>query len=1365
MLATKDFEKNYSEMEGLKSLLINDVTISNKTLRQADAILKNMLEKNAENAIQDLSQLFFSNDSTFFPHNFLQHAITQIKNKNLEEQFTKLNNEKILTSFWNTENPNSCAIINYSTLYGNETTFGGKELLFIEKICNNVEKFSSPSFKVLPKTIESFISYINTKPELDFSPLEGKVENIFEKQNLSLYFATAFLKVVSKDVDYESTCIVRFIVESMVSAFDRQTLLDIMEKESKIADLLQSRMTRPRYLFFLAELSRQLKSHENALKVFDYIKEMVYSSTDPDILTLCYNGCALLIVTVEDILAKIPDCADFMLRDFNTANDPVRLALCRLFEAIIKRAEKEDKSKDVAHFFVDKFIDIPWNSKLKKFTMPTLLKNVSPDRSKALLETLLSASEDQNNQPFVGKCVSSFADQKDICLTFIDVMIEVARKTQQNKSLIPLSALLSPLFHSNKDLVEEMKKRVIAVPERFAKAWLLFDLTISAPSVSKSKEFVELVRNDLSYGRRSGNWDLRSRSISAFACGGFPYTENDCKNLLDDLEVVMLTDSTIQQTSIAESFSDLFRRISTQTKKFSVIDTNKFLSSLLSIVTHHMNSQFIPTQRKFAFTIASSLWRYFPQIGTELDFKLLASLLNDRGFEVRQQVISTMRELCKQQRIAEYFAAFHSEDIDTFVIRAEKKQAVTLTEKDFPKEYNVEILRKFKIILARNDTKLDNFEFFKNTLFSQILNREFLDKTHWEIQSELFGIISYIVTKLHQIFTVEEVENTTRFIFEHLLYVRKPGLVCSSVETVERLLKVIYMHKDYQFADNITNYLISMLKGFDMAQMRRSAGLPYMALALIRSEPSSSPLNLFPKLVNALVDLVHTTDDTVEATNAMNIMKAVVNESEVAARCEPMYSTILGCVFDACYRFTDWDVISAIDLTIVAFLRKTCSIGGIDAASRTSIIRTQFFSKIKGARDIIINALKSNCLQANYIAMQILELFKPDTGDSEIQKEIICHLSSRLSRIRRVAARALFAVIGVSERIEQFKQLAAKLGQTDWNTFHGIVLTLNAIAKASDVSGIRIPQIELNKIPPMAREDYTLVLIACKQETGELKLVQGPFISDEAAVLAHLGMFSNEMTPRTIVPLLRKWGSKPASQEMLRSLLQSIINDNVLTMNEAYSINTTQFLITKLPKNFIESNKLSHILQLFEKAHSIALRAALLSLVAFVDSPDIAEIEKYKNIFLECVLDLSSRMAPIHIALSSISSLLLKSQTLLPVVLLLTANDVPIVRTQVLKAYSEMKSIDLVSEKVVIDDLISIMSDAAKHEVGHKWIEKLDALSQIDKWGEPMSLFVDEFYIPTLCIKGLGDKIASIDPLLPIIDMRKAFLEIAKQFI
>ncbi|EAY04626.1 hypothetical protein TVAG_473130 [Trichomonas vaginalis G3] len=1346
-------------MEEIKELLVRDVVISNKTLRQADNILKNILEKDASQAIKDLSSLFCDQDAKLFPNNFLQHAVTQVAGKQLADQYANLCKEKLKLSFWEAIPPNVCSLINFWTMYGNKITFEGKEVSFVLTICRNILKFPQHSFKTLPKVIEGFVAFVN-ETNFSFGIELQSLENDFESTHLLSYFTTAFLNVANHEMNYESLGAIRFIASSMMHLHSQETLKGVFSV-NHLSQHLLSKMTQQRFILLLAELAREMKSSEDALGVFDRAYNLSKTSTDPDVLTNCYNAVTLAITTIDNMKDKLQECSDLMLRDFSTANDQVRLSLCRMFDAIIKRAEKEDSTVDVCHFFIDEFLDIPWNSKLKKYTMPTLLQYVHPDKSVQLLETLLKASEDQNNKPFIAKCIASFTGLKYICLSFIDVMINDAINTSQTAALIPLNALLFPLLRANKDLIHIMYEKITKVTQKFAKAWLKFELVIAAPSVTKEVNFISEIREDLKYARKNGNWDLRCRSMHAFAYAGFPYTEEDCDDFVNDMEGIMLIDSTIHQTAICDSMNELFKRISTQGKKFSNLNTQKFLENLLKVVTKHMGSCYIPTQRSFSFTIANNLWKYFPQIHSNEDLILLASLLNDRAFDIRQQVISTMRELAKQDNVKDLFVNLKSEDVEKFVLRLEQKVTVKIEEKDFPPmEYDQ--LVKIKLLLARNDTTVDNCEFYKEKIFD-ILYSEKFDENHWETQSEFFSVLSYICLKLKSDISPEKIENATKKVFLSLFNTRIPGFVCQSVETLERFLKICYYIGKSNVADEFTVKLIEALNSYDMANMRRSAGLPFLALALIRSEPANSPLNLFVRLITALIKLIRETENDTEAANAMNILKAIVNESESSAKCEPLFGEILAVIFDAAYRFKSWDVISAVDLTLVAFLHKTCNIGGIDAAASTSIIRYQFFSKIQNSRETLLTALNSFNSHAIYMANAILELFKADTGDKELSEAIIQHLQSRLSRIRRVASRALLAVYPITERRKLFDILSERMCGHGWNTFHGCVLAMRLISEIEDVKGCYVPYMNVNVIPPMAREDYLICANAAKVNIQPLKLVQGHFISDEASALAYCGIFSDTMTSRTIVPLLRNWSeNKEVPKEMFDFLLSKIISDDVLDMNEAVSINASQFLSKRLPNNYISNEKLPKLIDLVMRAHSVALRSSLISLLTKMENPDIKEIEKCRDLFISESIDFSSKMTPVHLSLASITNLLLKSEKLIPVVFLLVMNDIPAVRTKVLSSYALMNNDDMKCEMFVMDELLKKISNETKHEIAKLWIKNLENQLEVDEWGEPTSLFVDELFIPRYCVPEINKATKNINPLLPILEMRKEFVNIAK---
>lgn len=1342
-------------MEEIQELLVRDVVLSNKTLRQADNILKTILEKDAKQAIIDLSNLFCEQNSKLFPNNFLQHAIVQIRGKELAEEFKNLCSQKLISSFWESSEPNVCALINYWTMYGNQLTFEGNEVNFVKIICKNILKFPQHSFKYLPKVIESFVAFTEN---FDFGISIQSLDNDFESTKLLSYFTTAFLNVANHEMNYESLGAIRFIASSMLHLHSTETLQGVYSG-NHLTDHLKSKMTKQRMVLLLAELSREMKNPDDALVVFDRAYNMSKTTTDPDILTNCYNAVTLTITTITKMMDRLPQCAELMLRDFSTANDQVRLALCRLFDAIIKRAEKDGNTYEICHYFIDEFLDIPWNSKLKKYVMPTLLQYVHPDKSIALLETLLKASDDQNNKPFIAKCIASFTGLREICISFIDVMISDALKTPQTSSLMPFNALLFPLLRENKDLVSLMKEKTDKTEKQFARAWLRFELVVAAPSVAKEKGFVDSLRGDLIYGRSSGNWDLRCRSLHAFAYAGFPHNEKDCEDFLNDMEKILLTDSSIHQTAIADSFSELIKRIQAQGKKFSTIDTVGFMSKIVTIASRHMGSNFIPSQRKFAFDICNNVWKYFPEIGSLDDMTMLASLLNDRAFDIRQHVISTMRMHAQRQEIKNHFASLNYEDVDKFVLRAEEKASVIVKEEDFP-SLDADLLCKLKLLLARGDTIIDKSSFFTEKIF-EIASSDNLQSLHWEIQSEFYSAASYICSKLKNDINHDKIDQLTRTVFNSLFNTRIPGYVCQSVDTLERLLKLCYFIGRDKVASDFSQTLIDALSSYDMANMRRSAGLPFLALALIRSEPADSPLNLFTKLITALIGLVRSTSSSVEAANAMNIMKAIVNESASSSKCEPLFGEILSCIFDACYRFKSWDVISAVNLTLVAFLHKTCNIGGVDAAASTSIIRFQFFAKIQNSRETILRALKSSCTHANYMALGILELFKADTGDDELANAVMEHLSSKISRVRRVAARALLAVAPIASRKKLFDYLSEKMCGHGWNNFHGCALAMRAICEVEDVTGCFVPYMDVNVIPPMAREDYLVAANAVKLNLQELRIIQGTFISDEASALAYNGQFSQDMTERTLVPLIRKWGDKEVPQPMIEFLLSKIINDDVLNANEAFSINASQFLAKKLKPNSIPSSKLDHIISLITNAHSVALRASLIALIGFVENPNISSIERCSELFVDSALDFSSKMTPVHISLASITSILIRSEKLLPVAFLLVMNDIPLVRTLIITHINE----DIKCEEVIIRDIASKLSDACKRSIATKWVLSLESHLSSDNWGEPASLFVDELFIPRICVQEISDATNNMNKMLNIIEMRREFVQISKRIL
>jgi hypothetical protein len=98
-----------------------------------------------------------------------------------------------------------------------------------------------------------------------------------------------------------------------------------------------------------------------------------------------------------------------------------------------------------------------------------------------------------------------------------------------------------------------------------------------------------------------------------------------------------------------------------------------------------------------------------------------------------------------------------------------------------------------------------------------------------------------------------------------------------------------------------------------MAQMRRSAGLPFIAISLMKSSDGD-------EVLHGLIGLGKFTDNLLEATNVMNPMRSAVQEQKLPIHC---LSRIFALFFRFCRRFPScWDVLSAVDLALVLFLNK-----------------------------------------------------------------------------------------------------------------------------------------------------------------------------------------------------------------------------------------------------------------------------------------------------------------------------------------------------------------------------------------------------------------------------------------------------------
>jgi hypothetical protein len=263
----------------------------------------------------------------------------------------------------------------------------------------------------------------------------------------------------------------------------------------------------------------------------------------------------------------------------------------------------------------------------------------------------------------------------------------------------------------------------------------------------------------------------------------------------------------------------------------------------------------------------------------------------------------------------------------------------------------------------------------------------------WRIESEMIQIISVIV-KSSPIPPVL-VESAAELIFNRILISRKPGFLRSAAIALEPLLVITPA-----LSARFTEHLIDECATFDMTGMRRSAGLPFLALALVHSQSDALPR------IAVFLSSLSSSHPTL-AANGLNILRNLLLDSESTLAVEPFLPAFLQAIFDCVLQFDKWDVISAANLAFVAFIRKVLK--AFDSPNCMNLL--QFFGTVPSARGVLLSALSSPNVYAKYLALLLLEQFHEDRADEELCAAVLACIPCRVSRVRRIAVRAAVAII------------------------------------------------------------------------------------------------------------------------------------------------------------------------------------------------------------------------------------------------------------------------------------------------------------------------------------------------------------------
>ncbi|OHT11102.1 hypothetical protein TRFO_04051 [Tritrichomonas foetus] len=1265
------FISHFIQMKALNQLIKSEPILSGKSKKKAAALIRNIIDEDVKSAICEFSTLLFNSDSPYFSQCLIKQIVKQLEAQGFLMAFHSLADSLIPSSFWKSDIPNICAFINYSHI-SPESIFNDHETDFLFIITKYLYSFPSIIFDDLLNLIDLYLQHFKDHPFEIPQELIQYVDDAFNHRKVQTIFATYFIKMADqKDVSISQLSkSFEIAINCLKNCFTKDELIQLRQNTSI---LFAVSMKPEQFLLLQSYFALSIQNEKLTQTLLQKINQFLKESSDQRAFECTYTSF-LHVLGINELDQFI----HFILRDYDTSYDEVRLALMKCFDKFL-----EIDSNLVVEKFTPHIVMLPWYSRLKRFTFPYLVKV----GNKELFNELINGAQDPQLKSLVTKCMSEITNLD----LFENVISQITSKLDLTKPLISFSTIFAAC-----------PKLATLCVQRNNSYLIKFDAAIANPKIFASA----VTENDLINARKSFNFDLRIKCVAAFNAAGFPKNDEDAALFVESIPSLMAIDSLEHQSKLLKLFEDLIQNL-TAKKYLKLINREQFINLLNEKISLFLLPSNNSNLRQNAILMLESIWKRFNEISPQVRLNL-SSILKDGSVSLKKSAVSASKYLKEPLLLT-------NSQSDT---SSEEKIEIS----ELPKVNDLKSLQQFGILLDQINQNDSIVLKLNESHLNDLLKIDIDSINEWEIVGEIFHIICQLCIKLNV--SQETIEHSSDHIFNSLINTRKSGLVSKCYPYLAQLInKLKTKFKSNNKPIEYSSKLVSVMAGFDMAQMRRSAGLPFISVALIKGNNE-----IFDELTGALMKVCTTSENANEAANALNTLNLIVKENNCP---EKFFGDLFQTIFSCCQRFpNEWDVVSAVDLSYNSLLKKIWTFYLKESVFR-NFSRTAFLSKVQNSRKVLTDALNSDVPHCIYLALVLFTLFPRDAGDSQFPSLILKHKSSKSSRIRRTAARALLNVISIDKNIDDF-QIEAK----DMNEKHFL-----AIFKQISNSKTFHPD-------PCLKKAYPLLF---PPEFDFNININTNCTNDSNNDLSNEKVISHKLARLCLT--LKNWEEKSAPEEVQRRILDDVLKKEG-EVNITYQTEGLKFLIRTLPLNYIDNSKLHTICECFRASKTVELKGLFIQLLNFVVDPSIDEI-------LNDINEISSDFSQVslHHSISTISHLLVGKS---PVSLLyLITNDVPIIRKRAAMNFSG----EFLNEDEIVKEIVKNLKKEEKSLILKYFIDQIQKRMESDEFGEPVTFTVDEFYVLFSSFEEIKMKfLDSFKEPMTLNEMRKAILEIAKSY-
>ncbi|KAJ8917148.1 hypothetical protein NQ315_012640 [Exocentrus adspersus] len=336
----------------------------------------------------------------------------------------------------------------------------------------------------------------------------------------------------------------------------------------------------------------------------------------------------------------------------------------------------------------------------------------------------------------------------------------------------------------------------------------------------------------------------------------------------------------------------------------------------------------------------------------------------------------------------------------------------------------------------------------------------------------------------------------------------------------------------------------------DLSWTRRSAGLPFLILAVLTTEPVANNRATFHETMRKLLAISQIKDKSYEKykIHSMNVLRMIFRHSRLGEAVAFYVSSGIKLAF-TCFKTRSWEVRNAATLLFATLITRIFGVqrttDSLDVCMKNKLTFRVFFQRYPQLLDFLLGMLAEECTNDNSLVLHPLlmvlsRLYPSHMEENNAQMEqFLPHITKALSnpnfRTRDLAARASVPLIRPDKVRDHLLNCFELLSRPDVNDnqCQGVLLQLRYLLDVNAYFGLPVTQCLKDTVHILARvgEKYSHMTVSLYMEVILVILAKFQTYPD-VGMLRHIMLLLSRQMTSSLLPVT-SMGKYPQTRMML----------------------------------------------------------------------------------------------------------------------------------------------------------------------------------------------------------------------------------------